>query len=137
MHPICIEESSSMYVSHPFLKPDAIEEREYQKNILETAVRKNTLCVLPTGLGKTNIAIMLAANRMENFPEKKILIMAPTRPLCAQHQKSFQSAFDIPSKEIILVTGQVMPQDRREIYKGFRIIISTPQCIEHDLKNSI
>jgi len=126
-----------MYVSHPFLKPDAIEEREYQRNILETAVRKNTLCVLPTGLGKTNIAIMLAAHRMEDYPEKKILVMAPTKPLCAQHQKSFQNAFDIPSKDIFLVTGQVMPQDRREIYSKFKIIVATPQTIENDIKNHL
>ncbi len=126
-----------MYVSHPLLKPDAIEEREYQKNILETALRRNTLCVLPTGLGKTNIAIMLAAQRLEDYPDKKILVMAPTKPLCAQHQKSFQNAFDIPSKEIFLVTGQVQPADRKEIYSRFKIIVATPQTIWNDIKNHL
>ena len=33
------------------MKEIAIEPREYQKKIFETAKEKNTLVVLPTGLG--------------------------------------------------------------------------------------
>jgi Fanconi anemia group M protein len=40
------------------------EPRLYQQTILATAVKKNTLVVLPTGLGKTNIAVLLASNRL-------------------------------------------------------------------------
>ena len=37
--------------------------RDYQKEIFETAKGANTLVVLPTGLGKTLIAMMLSVHR--------------------------------------------------------------------------
>ena len=42
----------------------SLQPREYQKNIFETAKDKNTLVVLPTGVGKTLIALMLAVDRI-------------------------------------------------------------------------
>ena len=47
---------------------DKIPPREYQKRIFETCVDKNCLVVLPTGLGKTLIALMLTIERMKKFP---------------------------------------------------------------------
>ena len=41
--------------------------RLYQENIVHTSLTKNTLVVLPTGMGKTSIAMMLAVNRLNNF----------------------------------------------------------------------
>ena len=54
--------------------------REYQKRILETSINKNTLIVLPTGLGKTACAIMLATDRLNKYPNSKVLICSPTKP---------------------------------------------------------
>ena len=48
-----------------FLKD--ITPREYQQQIFETCKEKNCLVVLPTGIGKTLIALMLAIERMEKF----------------------------------------------------------------------
>jgi len=45
-----------------------IEPREYQKEIFKTCIGKNCLVVLPTGLGKTLIALMLTIERMKTFP---------------------------------------------------------------------
>ena len=64
--------------------------REYQRNIFQTCKEKNCLVVLPTGLGKTLIALMLTIERMKSFPGEKVLILAPTRPLAEQHLKSFK-----------------------------------------------
>ena len=44
------------------------EPRLYQETILNTAAEKNTLVVLPTGMGKTNIFLMLSAQRLKQFP---------------------------------------------------------------------
>ena len=41
------------YVSHPLIKPNALEKRSYQLSIANKAIRGNTLVILPTGLGKT------------------------------------------------------------------------------------
>jgi Fanconi anemia group M protein len=124
-------------VQHRLLKPGAIEARAYQESILATALDKNTLCVLPTGTGKTALAILLAAHRLLSFPDSKILMMAPTRPLCAQHQRAFQTALLLPPEDIILVTGKIPRTARGRLYETARIIIATPQTIRNDLENSL
>ena len=123
------------FVEHPLIKPNTVESRTYQEAILNTASKKNTLCVLPTGLGKTTLAILLAAHRLEKFPGSKILITAPTRPLCAQHQKSFIESMNIPEDKIILLTGKIPSFERVEMYKEAKIISATPQTINNSLKD--
>ena len=118
------------------LKLDSMEPREYQKNIAKTASEKNTLVVLPTGMGKTLISLLVASERLTKFPESKIMIMSPTRPLSAQHKKTFEDFTTIPQNEIILLTGKVRPEDRVELYKRARIVIATPQTIENDIENN-
>jgi len=109
------------------------EPRLYQQTILDTAVKKNTLVVLPTGLGKTNIAVLLAAHRLTNYPESKILILAPTRPLCDQHVNSMQKNLEIEEEEVQLFTGMISPAKRSELWKKSKIIVSTPQGLENDI----
>ena len=48
--------------------------RLYQQTILGTAALHNTLVVLPTGLGKTALAFLLAAQRLSHYPNSKILM---------------------------------------------------------------
>lgn len=117
------------------LRKDLIEIREYQINIANTAMKYNTLVVLPTGTGKTIIAVIVAANRLMKYPESKILMLAPTRPLCAQHVKTFQKLLNIEPNKIVLVTGKVAPQDREYFYKNAKIIVATPETIKNDLEN--
>ncbi len=109
------------------------EPRLYQQTILDTAVKKNTLVVLPTGLGKTNIAVLLAASRLGNYPGSKILIIAPTRPLCDQHVDSMRKHLELDAGEVNLFTGMVRPAKRAELWKQSRIIVSTPQGLENDI----
>lgn len=115
-----------------------LKPRIYQETILATCSNNNTLVVLPTGLGKTASAMMLATLRLKKFPESKILMLAPTKPLCEQHQRSFQKHIDfngITEDEIICFTGDVKPEVRAEQWKSARVIISTPQGLENDLIN--
>ncbi|MCD6371420.1 MAG: DEAD/DEAH box helicase, partial [Candidatus Aenigmarchaeota archaeon] len=79
-----------------------IKPRKYQENIAKTGLSKNTLVVLPTGLGKTLIAILVAIKRLNRYPNSKVLMLAPTRPLCAQHQKTFQNFTNIENEKIVL-----------------------------------
>ncbi|HLC39741.1 MAG TPA: helicase-related protein [archaeon] len=111
-----------------------IEPRDYQINISETATRKNTLVVLPTGIGKTLIAILVAIERLKKFPQSKILIMAPTRPLNAQHKKSFEQQTTVDAEKIILITGKIQPSERTELYDFATVVVATPQTIENDVE---
>lgn len=118
----------------PILKKDAFEKRAYQTEIAKTAAEKNTLVVLPTGMGKTLIAVIVGAGCLDKYGGK-IMITAPTRPLNAQHTRSFEQFTNIPKEDIALITGKYPPAKRERLYKKATIIAATPQCIRNDLKN--
>ncbi|MFH1105725.1 MAG: DEAD/DEAH box helicase family protein, partial [Candidatus Aenigmatarchaeota archaeon] len=124
------------YVKHRFLKENSIESRLYQEQILDTATKKNLLVVLPTGLGKTALAALVAAHRLEKFPDAQILFLAPTRPLAAQHKKTFESFFALPAQDFYVLTGVISPEKRKLQYDR-KIIFSTPQVIENDIKSGV
>ena len=107
--------------------------RLYQETILATASRKNTLVVLPTGLGKTAIAFMLAVQRLKQYPLSKILFLAPTKPLVEQHLATFKKHLDIPEEKYALFTGAVTPKKRAELWDNAQIIMGTPQGFENDI----
>ncbi len=107
--------------------------RLYQETILDTCTKKNTLIVLPTGLGKTNIFLMLAANRLKNYPDSKILLLGPTRPLIDQYYETFKKYFEVKENEMAIFTGYVKPEKRAELWKKSKIVFSTPQGLENDI----
>ncbi|MBT3720453.1 DEAD/DEAH box helicase [archaeon] len=107
--------------------------RLYQQTILATASNKNTLVVLPTGLGKTYIFLMLAAQRISKFPDSKILMLGPTKPLINQYYNLFLKHLDIDEKDLAIFTGQVKPEKRQELWEKSKIIFSTPQGLENDI----
>lgn len=111
--------------------------REYQKKIFETCKEKNCLVVLPTGLGKTLIALLLAVHRIEKFPTEKVLFLAPTKPLAEQHLKYFQKHLSELFADLQLFTGEVNAKERKKIWNTANIIFSTPQCIANDLRNHL
>ena len=123
-----------MALAKSFIKEGSIEPRLYQETILGTAVKKNTLVVLPTGLGKTVIAALVAAKRLElNMVEGKVLFLAPTKPLVEQHTSSWKNIFDFPKEEFKAFTGLVNPQKRITEYEEARFIFATPQVIQNDV----
>lgn len=107
--------------------------RLYQETILATAAMKNTLVVLPTGMGKTGVALLLAVQRLKQYPQSKILILAPTKPLAEQHLMTFTQALELPEEKFALFTGSVSPEKRVELWKNAQIIFSTPQGLENDV----
>ena len=122
------------FVKHELVKPKSVEERIYQNNILETAKRKNTLVVLPTALGKTVIALLLAVERVKHG---RVFFLAPTRPLVQQHHQTFKEKTFFEDEELILVTGRFPPEKRAVLYTSGKIVFATPQCVRNDLKNRL
>jgi ERCC4-related helicase len=129
------QENGPRYFNLPLIKKDFIEFRLYQYNISESAKDKNTLVILPTALGKTVIGILVTAQFLYNYKSKRVLIMAPTRPLVAQHMSSFFSVLRMPEDCVGVVTGKNLPQTRAAIWnrKEIRLVLATPEVVKNDL----
>ena len=120
--------------SEKFLSQEEIELRKYQFDIANQCFNKNSLVVLPTGLGKTIIAAMVAAKTLEKFPPmSKVIILAPTRPLINQHYHSFRKFLSISEDLFCILTGKVSPKNRSELYLQNQILFYTPHTLRNDL----
>ncbi|ALM75140.1 DEAD/DEAH box helicase [Thermococcus barophilus] len=115
-----------------YLRRDLIQPRIYQEVIYAKCKDKNSLIVLPTGLGKTLIAMMIADYRLSKYGGK-VLMLAPTKPLALQHRESFVRLFNLPPEKINVLTGELPPEQRAKIWERSIIITATPQTIENDL----
>lgn len=116
------------FVSHPRIVPDTVEERGYQTRMVEQCVRSNTLLILPTGLGKTVIAVRVAA---EFLGRGKVLMLAPTKPLVEQHAEAF-SKFLVDTS-VSMLSGMTRESKRAGIVEASDVVVSTPQTVENDL----
>ena len=117
---------------HPLVNVESVERRTYQDRVAESALRGNTLVSIPTGLGKSLIAALVAAKRLEQYPDKHVVVLAPTRPLVEQHYKTFKRLLRLDPRDFACVTGQASPDARTESW-GKRMIVSTPQVFVNDL----
>jgi ERCC4-related helicase len=121
-------ETGGGFVRHPLIAADLVTRREYQINIAFASRFDSTLVVLPTGMGKTVIALLIAAERLASLGEfgqkGKVLMLAPTKPLAGQHLGFFQKA--MPSVDCALMTGETAPKKRAAIWEAATFIASTP-----------
>ncbi|MGC8600996.1 MAG: DEAD/DEAH box helicase family protein [Thermoprotei archaeon] len=116
-----------------FIRKNSLVPREYQLNIYRNAIKKNTLVVLPTGLGKTVIAALVAAKRFEEYPDEKVVVLAPTRPLAEQHASTFKRFIEIADSEVL--TGETSPEIRKWKWNHSQFVFMTPQALENDLRS--
>ncbi|MCQ8902679.1 MAG: DEAD/DEAH box helicase [Methanothrix sp.] len=117
------------YLVHPLLKPESVEKRLFQMDLAARALRGSTLVVMPTGLGKTIVALIVLLARLERG---RVLFLAPTRPLVEQHAAFLRRVLTAP-EYVASVTGETDPESRVEIWRNSRIAVSTPQVVENDL----
>jgi ERCC4-related helicase len=123
---------SGTTVEHRSLRPGTLEDRLYQARIARAAVEENTLVVLPTGLGKTAIALRVMAEFLGRRPDRSILLLAPTRPLAVQHARSAESTLVAPPP--LVLTGEISPDRRARLLAPPQIVVATPQVIANDLR---
>lgn len=125
---------SMEFLSWPFIKENTIENREYQRKLAERALTENTLVTLPTGTGKTVVSLLVTAKRLDEHRGKRSLLLAPTKPLVAQHAEFYKESLDIPDNEIKTYTGETSPDDRSSLWdEPMSVVVATPQVIERDL----
>jgi len=126
-----------MFLTHSFIKPDTVELRKYQEAIIATSANKNTIVVLPTGLGKTLIAVIVAAHRLDKFNGSKVLFLAPTKPLAVQHAATFRQILNLKDEEICVFTSATPTNKRNDLWEKSRVILATPQTIDNEIMKNL
>ena len=127
---------SSPILQNPLIRWDKVQVREYQFRIAESSLGRNTLVVLPTALGKTVIAGYVAAYYLYNYPWKKVLMMAPTRPLVHQHYQRLLELLKVKPSEARMLTGQLEPEYRLHWWSSpeIKVYFATPEVVRNDLE---
>ncbi|MCI4365640.1 MAG: DEAD/DEAH box helicase [Thermoplasmata archaeon] len=117
-------------VEHPLLRPGVIRALPFQIDLARTGLEEDLLVVLPTGLGKTVIAALIAAEVLRRQPAK-VLVLAPTRPLVQQHADSFRQWL-VPLRTARF-TGSVRRPVREGSWADADLVFATPEIVQNDL----
>ena len=125
------------FILHSVIKKDSLKPRGYQVEIASKVKRNNLLCVIPTGLGKTIIGVLATAYRLEEYPNSKAIILAPSKPLVTQNHDVFKNYLDFDQNSFQILTGTTPAKKRKELYQNKRLLFLTPQTLQNDLKNNL
>ena len=102
----------SAAIRHELLVEGAIEARAYQLSALDHCLSASTLLVLPTGMGKTPIEVMVLAERLRS-PGGRGIMLAPTNALVNQHLSDLKELLTLSDdQEIVGLTGAIPPKKR-------------------------
>ncbi len=120
------------YIEKKFIQKNSVEKRDYQINLANQAVNENCIVVLPTGLGKTTIALHVISEYLTN-DSGSILFLAPTRVLVNQHFDFLKKNLTID--DIVLITGEDSVEKRTDLW-NHRIICATPEVARNDMNHN-
>ncbi|MGQ9587440.1 MAG: helicase-related protein [Thermoplasmata archaeon] len=122
---------SDGYIVHAVLRPKAVALRQFQVDIAATCIERNTLVVIPTGLGKTVIAALVVAEKMAR-DGGRALFLAPSRPLADQHSKTLSSI--VARGPVACLTGTEGQKKRSTKWRSYPIVAATPQVAHNDIR---
>jgi len=117
-------------VEHPLLRTGEIRALPFQLDLARIGLDEDLLVVLPTGLGKTVIAALIAAEVLRRSLGK-VLFLAPTRPLVQQHADSF-GRWLVPVRSARF-TGTVRRPVREGSWDAADLVFATPEIVQNDL----
>jgi len=80
---------------------------------------------------------MLAIQRLSEFPDSKVIFLAPTKPLVNQHYKSFIDLTKIPPENLKTITGTISPEKRKGLWEDITVAFMTPQVLQNDIISNI
>jgi ERCC4-related helicase len=118
------------FVVHPLLRENVVRALPFQLDLARVGLEEDLLVVLPTGLGKTVIAALIAAEVLRRAPGK-VVVLAPTRPLVRQHAESF-ARWLVPLRSARF-TGTVARPQREGRWDDADIVFATPELVANDL----
>jgi Fanconi anemia group M protein len=121
------------FVEKKYVKNNSIEKRDYQVNLANQAINENCIVVLPTGLGKTAVALHVIAEYLSKGTGG-ILFLAPTRVLVHQHYEFLKN--NLTLDDISIITGEDTIQKRTKLWNN-SIVCATPEIARNDLNREI
>src|SRR5467141_1064468 len=77
--------------------------------------------------------MLVASDRLSGFPQSKILILAPTRPLVLQHAEFFKDHFPDREAKSVVLTGETPARDRETAFSDSTLVFATPEVIRNDV----
>ncbi|MGI0066988.1 MAG: DEAD/DEAH box helicase [Thermoplasmata archaeon] len=117
-------------IVHPFVLPATLRAWPFQIDFARVGLHEDLVVVLPTGLGKTVIAALLAAEVLRRG-DGKALFLAPTRPLVQQHFEAFGRWLE-PLRRARF-TGTVKRPIREGAWESSDVVFATPEIVQNDL----
>ncbi len=123
----------TLYLEKKYVQKESIEKRDYQINLANQAISENCIVVLPTGLGKTAIALNVIAEYLSKGTGG-VLFLAPTRVLVHQHYEFLKE--NLTLDDISLITGEDTIQKRTKLWNN-SVICATPEIARNDLARGI
>ena len=123
----------TQYLEKKYVQKDSIEKRDYQVNLATQAIKENCIVVLPTGLGKTAIALHIIAEYLSKGTGG-VLFLAPTRVLVNQHYEFLKN--NLTLDDIALITGEDTIQKRTKLWNN-SVICATPEIARNDFVRGI
>jgi len=124
---------SAKNVEHKFIVPNSVEIRDYQVNLANQAKNENCLIILPTGLGKTVVALHVIADYLTKG-NGGVLFLAPTKVLVNQHYEFLKNTFTID--DVGLITGEDLLTKRKKLWIN-SVICATPEITRNDIARKI
>lgn len=110
----------------------ALKPRDYQLEAAKWALgRDGAVVSLPTGTGKTLIAVIWAKELLEKKAVKRILVLEPTRILVEQVADFFKKTMGVEAKAI---HGVYSKQKRRDMWFKALVAVATPETALSDLE---
>jgi len=123
----------TQYIEKKYVQKNSIEKRDYQVNLANQAIKENCIVVLPTGLGKTAIALNVIAEYLSKGTGGA-LFLAPTRVLVNQHYEFLKA--NLTLDDISLITGENTVEKRTKLWSN-GVICATPEITRNDLDRQI
>jgi ERCC4-related helicase len=117
-------------VEHPLLRAGEIRALPFQLDLARVGLDEDLLVVLPTGLGKTVVAALVAAEVLRRV-DGKVVVLAPTRPLVQQHADAF-ARWLVPLRSARF-TGTVRRPVREGSWETSDLVFATPEILLNDL----
>lgn len=123
----------TQFLEKKYVQKNSIEKRDYQVNLADQAIKENCIVVLPTGLGKTAIALHVIAEYLSKGTGG-VLFVAPTRVLVNQHYEFLKN--NLTLDDVSLITGEDTIQKRTKLWNN-SVICATPEITKNDFDRGI